>query len=300
MKIIVLSILLATVSVNSFAQWTWGINFDTPSYQDRIVRDTISNPNCIWQVGQPTKAVFTSAYSVPNAIVTDTSSPVPARDTSIFYLRHVRNQLLPFHIFTLHFWYQMDGDPTDFGTIEISPDTGHTWINVLTEDTTYQMLWISAKPTLTGSTVGWQPFDLDMYLWASNWPCNTPFPVLMTADTILFRFTYVTDSGTVPHDGWIIDDFHLEDWFEGIHEVRNDKLITVSPNPTSDVLRIDRVKVDDRSQIQIVNYTGQIVYSNPNFVGDIIDIRHLPNGVYFLKYSDTKNFSVKRFVVQHE
>jgi len=299
MKTVVLTFLLATLAVTSFAQWAWGVDFDTPLYEDRIVRDTISNPNCIWQVGHPTKTVFTSAYSVPNAIVTDTSSPVPARDTSIFYLRHVRNQLLPFHIFTLHFWYQMDGDPTDFGTIEISPDTGNTWVNVLTEDATYQMYWLSPKPTLTGSTVGWQSFDLDLGQWASN-AAGGPFPVFMTADTILFRFTYVTDSGSLPHDGWIIDDFHLEDWFEGIHEVRNDNLITVSPNPTSDVLRIHRLKAGDRQQIQIVNYTGQIIYNNPNFVGETVDIRQLPNGVYLLKYSDTKTFSVKRFVVQHE
>jgi len=299
MKTVALTFLLATLAVTSFAQWAWGVDFDTPLYEDRIVRDTISNPNCIWQVGHPTKTVFTSAYSVPNAIVTDTSSPVPARDTSIFYLRHVRNQLLPFHIFTLHFWYQMDGDPTDFGTIEISPDTGNTWVNVLTEDATYQMYWLSPKPTLTGSTVGWQSFDLDLGQWASN-AAGGPFPVFMTADTILFRFTYVTDSGSLPHDGWIIDDFHLEDWFEGIHEVRNDNLITVSPNPTSDVLRIHRLKAGDRQQIQIVNYTGQIIYNNPNFVGETVDIRQLPNGVYLLKYSDTKTFSVKKFVVQHE
>ncbi|HTM66936.1 MAG TPA: T9SS type A sorting domain-containing protein [Flavipsychrobacter sp.] len=299
MKTIVLSILLATFSVTSFAQSIWGINFDTPLFQDRIVRDTLSNPDCIWQVGKPTKTVFTSAHSAPNAIVTDTSSSVPASDTSIFYLLHVREQLLPSHIFSLHFWYQMDGDSTDFGMIEISPDTGHTWVNVLTEDTTYQMYWISPKPTLTGSTVGWQPFDLYMGGWASN-AGGGPFPVLMTADTILFRFTYVTDSGSLPHDGWIIDDFHLEDWFESIHEVRNDNLITVSPNPASDVLKIHRLKVGDRQQIQIVNYTGEIIYNNPNFVGEIVDISQLPNGVYLLKYSDTKNVSVKSFIVQHE
>lgn len=63
----------------------------------------------------------------------------------------------------------MDGDSTDFGTIEISPDTGHTWLNVLTQDTTFLMTWQTPKPTLTGSTTGWQSFNLGIENWASGW-----------------------------------------------------------------------------------------------------------------------------------
>lgn len=296
MKKLLLSISLTFVAATSFGQFGWGIDFDTPWYLDRIVRDTISNPNCIWQVGHPSKTVFTSAHSVPNVIVTDTLNPVPANDTSIFYLKHVRDQFQPFHIFVLHFWYQMDGDSTDFGTIEISPDTGHTWINVLTQDTTFQMNWQTPKPTLTGSTSGWTSFNLGMENWASGWGT---FPIAMTADTILFRFTYITDSSSTPHDGWMIDDFNLEDWAEGIVEIQNDNLISISPNPTSDELRVHRTKASDNSKIQILNYTGQVLYDNSNFIGENIDTRQLSNGVYLLKYSDTKFFSIKRFVVQH-
>lgn len=278
----------------------WGIDFDYPMNLDRIVRDTVSNPNCIWQVGQPNKTVFTAAHSVPNAILTDTLNPIPANDTSIFYLKHVRTPLIPYHYFALHFWYQMEGDSTDFGTIEISPDTGHSWINLLNQDTTYQMIWFTPKPTLAGSTNGWQSFDLDMQVWAS-YPGfgGGPFPILITADTILFRFTYITDSSSAPHDGWMIDDFYLEDWIEGIHEIHNDNLISIFPNPTSDELRIHRIKVNDAEKVQVLNYTGQVLYNNSNFIGETIDTRQMANGIYLLKYSDTKYFSIKRFVVKH-
>lgn len=296
LKKILLSISLTLIAATSFGQFGWGIDFDTPWYLDRIVRDTITNPNCSWQVGHPTKTVFTSAHSILNAIVTDTLNPVTANDTSIFYLKHVRDQFQQFHIFVLHFWYQMDGDSTDFGAIEISPDTGHTWINVLTQDTTFLMNWQTPKPTLTGSTTGWQSFNLSLENWASSWGT---FPISMTADTILIRFTYITDSSSSPHDGWIIDDFNLEDWAEGIQETQNDNLISVFPNPTSEELEVRQKTKTDKQSIQVFDFIGRLVIENLNFSGQTIDTRQLNNGVYLLKYSDTKNYSLKKFVVQH-
>lgn len=300
MKKLLLSISLTLMTAVLYGQMYWTMDFDTPWYLNRIVRDTVSNPNCSWQVGQPNKAVFTAAYSAPNAMMTDTLNPVPANDTSVFYLKHVRDQSQPFHIFTMRFWYRMDGDSTDYGTIEISPDTGNTWINLLTQDTTYQLGWPFSKPSLAGSTNGWSFFFVDMNQWAS-YPTlgGGPFPILLTADTILFRFTYITDSNAAPHDGWMLDDFYLEDWFEGIPEIQNDKLISIFPNPTSAELNILATNISNNRKVQILNYTGQVLYNNLNFTGEPIDAKSLENGMYLLKYSDTKSFCVKRFVVQH-
>lgn len=296
MKKWLLSLSLSLVAATSFGQLFWSIDFDDPEYLDRIVRDTASNPNCMWQIGPPNKTVFTAAYTDPNVFVTDTLHPVPANDTSIFYLKHVREHTYPLHIFILQFRYQMDGDSTDFGSIEISPDSGNNWINVLTQDTTYQMDWAMPKPTLRGSTTDWQWFYLDMTYWASG---LGSFPIEMTADTILFRFTYITDSSSTPHDGWMIDDFILEDFPEGIEEFQNDNLIAISPNPVSNQLNIHRTIASDRSRVQIIDYTGQILFDQANFSGDTIDTQHLNNGIYLLKYSDSINFAIKKLVVQH-
>ncbi len=297
MKKLLLIFSLIFLSATSFGQFNWWIDFDSPLNLERIVRDTIANPVCSWRVGQPAKTAFTSANSVPNAIVTDTFNPVLANDTSIFYLKHARDNIFPsYHNFVLHFWYQMDGDSTDFGIIEISPDTGNTWINVLTQDTTFQMIWPLTKPTLNGTTSGWTAFDLDFTNWASNWGT---FPVAMTSDTILFRFTYITDSNSTPHDGWMIDDFNLEDWWQGIDEIQNDNLISISPNPTSNELRIHRMNVNDNSRVQILNCTGQILYDDSKYNGESIDTRRINNGIYLLMYSDDKSYSLKKFIVQH-
>jgi len=64
----------------SFAQT---IYLDTISFeagQHLITIDTQANN--IWQVGKPAKSQFNSAYSIPNAIVTDTLHPYPSNITS--------------------------------------------------------------------------------------------------------------------------------------------------------------------------------------------------------------------------
>jgi len=121
----------------------------------------------------------------------------------------------------------------------------------------------------------------------------------MTADTILFRFTYITDSSSTPHDGWMMDDFQLQDWFEGIEEFQNNDLISISPNPTSNELKIHTNKIENSQRVQIFDFTGKILYNNPNFIGNTIDTHLLKNGIYLLKYSQFNKFSIKKFVVEH-
>lgn len=214
MRKYILLVLLLVFSTKSQAQLWWAINFEnTPwgtVYEERIIPDTVSNPNCSWQIGKPQKAVFDSAYQSIRALVTDTAQPVRPNDTSVFILKHFRNSTQSSHYFDLYFWYKMDGDSTDFGKIEISPDSGYTWINVLTEDTLYDMCYQFSKPTLSGSTNGWKHFRLDMAQWASANPQFSSYPVYLTADIILFRFTYITDSDTTPRAGWMIDNIQLD------------------------------------------------------------------------------------------
>ena len=97
----------------------------------------------------------------------------------------------------------------------------------------------------------------------------------------------------------MFDDLHFEDYFEGIEEFQNDNLISIFPNPTSDGLFVQQKTKTDKQTIQVYDFTGRLVLENINFSGQTIDTRQLNNGVYLLKYSDTKNISIKKFVVQH-
>lgn len=299
MKKLLLSIVLTLVVATSFGQGgIWTMDFDSPPsiWDFGIVnRDTVSNPNCVWQIGSPSKTIFASAHSVPNAIVTDTVNSYPTNDTSIFTIRHLAGQGWNWHhTVGIAGYYQVNSDTlTDFGTIEVSPDNGSTWIDVV-NDTAYASViyWVGDKPTFSGNSNGWQ------YFMANFYGLPNLFNVQI-GDTIRYRFTFISDSAQTNKDGLMFDDLHFEDYAEGIDEVQNDNLISVSPNPTSEVLQIHRTKVSDKQTIQILNYTGQVLYANANFIGTTIDTRQLANGIYLLKYSDTKSFSIKKFIVQH-
>ncbi|MBV6460775.1 MAG: hypothetical protein HJHJAOHD_00890 [Flavobacteriales bacterium] len=270
-------------------QWNYHINFDDNTWLDRFYFDTLQNPNCKWQIGKPSKPVFSSAYSQPNALLTDTVNPLPANDTSVFYLKHERDNInLSFHVFRLKFWYRMDGDSSDFGTIEISPDTGNTWINVLTQDTTFEMDWTSLKPSLKGSTNAWQFFSLDMTDWASGFGT---FPIAMTADTILFRFTYITDSSSTPHDGWMIDDFNLEDWASGIEEFSKSNILHIFPNPCTQIFTLQiKEAFFTQGKLILKNILGETcLQQSIKGTQHTIETENLPAGIYILEVHTEKD-----------
>jgi hypothetical protein len=105
-----------------------------------IYRDTVANPNCVWQIGRPQKPVFDSARSYPNAVVTDTLQTYPTNDTSSFILAQGGLYGWGYPSYAgITGWYKVNSDSlTDYGMIEVSVDSGATWINILT-DTQYHL-----------------------------------------------------------------------------------------------------------------------------------------------------------------
>jgi len=300
MKRSILTLILITATLSCFAQWQWNLNFEnfTAFNSWHLRLDTAAHPGSKWQVGSPSKTVFTGAYSQPNVIVTDTANPVPANDTSSFFLYHRRdtNMSVPFHFFQLSFWHRMNGDTTDAGSIQVSPDYGAHWIDLLTQDSAYQMWW-TTKPSLCGNTGGWQYLNINMSVWASD--KNNSFPVAMNNDTVIFRFTYRTNGDTILHDGWMIDDIYVQDWWEGIPELRNDRLISIYPNPASETLYIAATDIGRiPATVSIYDATGRIVYQHAGQQQLAVDVSGLVNGIYFLRCADGQGYAVKRFTVQ--
>jgi hypothetical protein len=297
-KYLLFYILLLSYSSSLKSQITsWVYDFDNPYELWRFSFDTISNNNCNWQIGKPQKSIFQSAYSNPNVIITDTINAVSKNDTSIFYMTHIRG-ILPAHVFRLSFWYKMDGDSTDTGKIEISPNNGKNWVNILTEDTTYQMSWQNTKPNLFSSTNGWDYFSVDMTVWASSDSINNPnLPLYFDSDTVLFRFTYSTDSDTVPKDGWMIDNIEVEDYIEGIEVFITDKNVSIFPNPASNKLYINNKNNFTLNKVEIIDINGKTCYRENNLINSYIDINLLQDGIYFLRInnSNSQKFIINRF-----
>ncbi len=270
----------------------WDLNFENTPYLNRVLIDTSSNPGNIWQIGHPNKTVFNSAFSFPNVIATDTLNSYPINDTSSFTIIHIADLGWQFN-YTIYIdgWYYVNSDTlTDFGYIEFSPDLGSTWFyadSVVNHGCCFS--GPEKLPTFTGNSFGWQHFD---YCLCTSTPVNI-------GDTVLYRFTFISDNIQTNKDGLMYDDLHFDDMVEGIDEIQNDNLISISPNPVSDELRIQREKFSENPGIQILNYTGQILYDNLSLINETINVKQFLNGIYFLKYSDKKYFSVKRFIVQH-
>lgn len=275
--------------------WAWGFGYLSVHWSSNQSNywyiDTINYPNNKWQVGNYNKTVFTNGFGM----VTDTLNSLPAKDTSVFILKFPRSQWHWEFYFSLY--YSMDGDTTDFGMIEISPDSGNHWVNILTEDTLYQMVYPpwNPKPTLKGS-ITWGQIEVRMDSWEE---AQTGFPVLWTHDTALIRFTYITDSGSAPHDGWLINQIEIADWHEGINDISNNSIISIAPNPVEDMLHIKRkIGGAKNESIQVVNMMGEVVKNCQLSVvgGELsVDVSGLEKGVYLLRYSCDKGEAFLNF-----
>lgn len=281
-----------------FAQFYEQIDFDSPgSHDDWIKIDTVTNPNNIWQIGTPSKTTFTSAYSPVRAIVTDTLNSYPANDTSGFLLLFPKFQL-PENgsndkgdlLLLLDFWFQMQSDSLgDYGTVEVSCDYGQSWINVMEEDTIYEFIWNYGKPTLTGNTDGWEHFSLDL---------TNLDHIYEPYDTLYIRMTFISDGNNNPNDGWIIDDFTLQDIWSGLEKPNRKDQISIYPNPSSGSFLI---KTKNRNlvnpQITITDLSGRVVYRQEYMPGQPINTE-LQKGIYLLRFENCNTFSVKKIFVE--
>ena len=298
--------LILTITSVSFGQVTCGLiavpehwYFDGAQapWGYSMMIDTISQHHNIWEIASPHKTVINNAYSAPNVIITDSVNSYPPNDTSFFIFKQIDlgGYSWP-HSAELAGYYFVNSDSLkDYGTIEVSLDKGVTWVNIIS-DSNYSTLinWWTPKPILTGNSNGWQNF------WVSLAGLGSVFPV-NDLDTILYKFTFISDSIADSLDGLSYDNFQFCNGAEGIEEKQNNNLISIYPNPTNDLLYLSNQTQPERESVQIFNHLGQLVFEEDNFISRIIFTKELKlsDGLYFLKYSDMKSYAIKKFIVQH-
>ena len=277
---ILTSVILFAFQTN--AQWEWvNINFDDSSYLNYIFIDTANYPDNIWQVGSPDKTVFNEAYSLPNAIVTDTVQTYPANNTSVFYIRYITPETIPgWWIYSgLHFFYKVDTDEdSDYGKIEFSPDNGELWIDYL-NDTIYNNCYFSNNPPyFTGSSDDWEYFEIYNDPWCFG---------INEGDTVWYRFTFFSDENQTGKDGFIIDDISLWDMTETIGEFKNNnQTLIATPNPVyneSVTFSLSSAIQFDNLELKCFDIYGTEVSSkkiNKSRTESNIDVSNWPAGIY--------------------
>ncbi len=295
MKKLVLCISFSLIVMTSFGQWTWNLTFDDASLLNRVVIDTFSNHNNIWKIGHSHKTVFNTAHSSPNVIVTDTLNPYPINDTSSFTIIHIASAgwATNYPKVDIGGWYYVNSDTiTDHGYIEFSSDHGNTWFNLDSTINHGFCTWgaIQELPTFSGNSNGWKHFYYCL---------NTATPVNF-GDTILYRFTFVSDGIQTNKDGLMFDDLHFEDWAEGIQELSKLETVTISPNPFTSQTAISFSSEQKNAIIRVINMIGEeIAQSTINGKQYTLDMSGASKGIYFAEIIDAnKNVVNKKIVVQ--
>jgi hypothetical protein len=260
------------------------ITFDDSNCLDRLFIDTVSNPANIWQIGKANKAFADTAICHTKAIITDTILPYPVNDTSVFIIKSIVTPGIYYdgRMFMGHYYVQTDS-LKDYGKMEFSPNRGITWVDML-NDTSYaaNFQW-STKPVLTGRSRICKTF------WGTFFDLGSTFNLNM-GDTILFRFTFISDSIFDNLSGLMFDDLQFADFVEGMSEIRFTTIkSTIFPNPGSDKFTISfENPAAHPFDLNVYTIHSKLLFRQENISDSRIelDTKSFDAGVYIYKITD--------------
>lgn len=311
MKTFCLFILISFLTnVTSFCQENFLrelLEFETTDYLDVLIPDSSG----VWQVGEPQKQFFNSAYSGRRAIMTDTLQSYPVSMNNCFYLiiDPVNYKWFGYTWCDLEFHHKMDCDTlTEGGYVEISYDKGENWKNIIF-DSIYKEIdeWYFAEahnfyekddtlengiPAFSGHNPEWRH---SRFSWGAVGVKKS------TIDTILIRFCFQSDSIQTDKDGWMIDNIYIKSTNpSSINSDKQSADVRLFPNPVEDISVIDLSDINHPAQVIFYNYMGKMVfYDRVNNSTYSIARSDFGPGVYYVKLitEDEKVYSGS-FVVQ--
>ena len=278
-------------------------------HSNSLIKIDTSQPNNIWQIGRPSKVIFDSAHSQPNAIVTDTLHYYPANNTSSFQIDVVPSPGPCWGIGFLTFNHKYDTRPNkDGGYVEIKYEGDTNWTNIIFDTdpqlgTSQYNVYTPTDtisggiPASNGSSNGWHQvnFQWIWFLGAKSY----------LHDTLSIRFTFKSDSLQSNKEGWMIDDISISiDYCTGgIESYESSKLISaVVPNPVCSDSYIEIQNYHNQPfDIVIYNEMGTKIQETDNVVQNKYLIRNsdFRNGLYFYQIlNDGKELSKGKFVVE--
>ncbi len=248
-----------------------------------LVLDSVYPAGC-WQVGAPNKSVFTSALSLPNALVTDTVQPYPSNTTCYAEFTLLADELSWYWGRWLEFDQWIDLAPGSRAYIEARDTWAADWSRL--NDGWYNsgsVQWGLEGNEFLPSTGGWEHVIFDS-------PC---IGVLDGGNDRwydpLMRIRFVLEAGdnSSAHDGWMIDDFRATatPCSGGFAEHAGARL-GVTPNPATDRALVDLGDAKGLSIVQVFRTDGKLVTSTSVNGGRVVlDVSDLSAGPYLIRSS---------------
>ncbi len=307
-----LTLFLITVGLHAQIDEGLGvIEFEECDFEDdcgRVVLDT--SITSIWQIGEPDKAVFDTAYSPTHCIVTDTALTYPTSNHSFFDYTVYPSDGGGLYNYILGFKHRFDSDSLiDGGYIEFRYDSEGEWSNVSEHQYLYPEIDFFTEnlygdaDTLAGGINGFSGFSNEWVYTRIQW--IWVYPIREVFDTLHLRFNFISDSLDTERDGWMIDDFSLSviDVGGSVDEYGLDNSrLEVFPNPS---LGETTVKYEnhqnEKYSLSVINLVGQEVVSMKGLSGSTValDTQKLPKGIYDVQVlQDGKITAHQKLVVQ--
>lgn len=298
---IILLFALAAITEKASAQWTCcdTMSFETPAID--IVLDTL--PGNLWQIGKPDKTFFDSAHSGTNAILTDSIHTYPINDTSSFVYT-IRNPHMQTCFTCMAFWHKYDMDTLkDKGIIEASYDGADSWILLNDTNSFFMYYWnpdyhenngtyTQHNIVTTGKSDGWiqSTFCWQWYILVKTDTIISP------PDSLMIRFTFISDSITENKDGWMIDDITVNaldptQCYGGVNELSKENYLSVFPNPFVMQTTLQTNVLLKNATLTLYNSTGQQINQINNIAGYKITLQrgNLVSGLYYIRLSQDNN-----------
>jgi len=261
--------------------------------------DSTNINNLIWQVGEPNKSAFDTAFSGTKAMVTDLDSFYPPNHNSSFYIYHTAagGSTIGGGLEKISGYYKVQSDSlNDYGTIAISYDQGNSWIDLL-NDTTYAgyINWFNI-PTFTGTSKGWQHFEVDLFGLGSQ--LNISY-----GDSLLYRISFHSDSIPDTLAGLMFDALVFYDLFDDIIDKEFESFTSYAyPNPANKSCNVYFENDDsDFFEFKLYSLNGKQLEDTQYFKNEKIpvNIDRLSNGIYIysLVSERDRKKSVGKFIV---
>lgn len=265
------------------------LSFDDSLCISHIFIDTANAPLNIWQIGRPQKPSLDTNIFNSRVIITDTADSYPAGNYSAFIITNLATMgdIYGFKMFSGNYHVETDS-LKDYGKIEFSPDNGLTWIDLI-NDTTYSrsITWYSDKPVLTGhSGNNYKWFDV---LLADN---GSVFNI-QAGDTLLYRFTFNSDSIFDNLSGLLFDNICFHDFVEGISETHFKPIKSkIFPNPSTGIFTIEfENSSSEIFQLAVYDIHSKLILTKENITDNkaTINTQQYKQGMYVYKLTNLKS-----------